>query len=68
MFSDVSTDLLLSNIKEIIENLQTQNDYFQSQVEKLQVENKNLVVSNIDLTNKVKRLEEKVQSQNRWSV
>ena len=58
----------MSNIKEIIENLQTQNDYFQSQVEKLQVENKNLVVSNIDLTNKVKRLEEKVQSQNRWSV
>ena len=33
-------------------------------MEKLQVENKNLTVSNISLTNKVKRLEGKVQSKN----
>ena len=55
---------MLSNLKEIIENLQTQNVYFKSQMEKLQVENKNLTVSNISLTNKVKRLEGKVQSKN----
>ena len=59
---------MLSNLKEIIENLQTQNVYFKSQMEKLQVENKNLTVSNISLTNKVKRLEGKVQSQNHQSV
>ena len=51
-------------MKEIIENLQTQNVCFQSQVQKLQVENKNLSILNINLTNKVKRLEEKAQSQN----
>ena len=67
-FSDVSNqaDLLLTNLKEIIENLQTQNVYFQGQVENLQVENKNLTVSNINLTNKVKLLEEKFQSQIFW--
>ena len=58
----------MSNLKEIIENLQSRNVYYQSQVEKLQVENKNLTVSNICLTNKLKRLEGKVQSQNFWSV
>ena len=59
---------MLSNLKEIIENLQTQNVYFQSQVEKLQVENKNLSILNMNLTNKVKRLEGKVESQSCWSV
>ena len=59
-FVDVTSQasLLLVNLKEIIANLQTEKVYLKSQVEKLQVRKKQLVISNKSLSYKVFCLEE----------
>ena len=55
IFLDVTihASLLMGNLKEIIEKLQAEKNYFKNQVEKLQVEKKLLVVSNKNLLNEV---------------
>ena len=61
---DVSNQasVLLINLKEIINKLQSEKNYFKTQVVKLQVEKKQLVISNKKLTNKVNMLEKGLQS------
>ena len=54
--------VLLINLKEIINKLQSEKNYFKTQVVKLQVEKKQLVISNKNLTNKVNMLEKGLQS------
>ena len=44
------------NLKEIIDKLQSENIYFKTQVEILQAENKQLVISNKNLSNEVNSL------------
>ena len=44
------------NLKEIIENLQSENIYFKTQVEILQGENQQLVISNKNLSSEVNSL------------
>ena len=63
MFSDISNqaNLLLTNLKVLVENLQTKKTYFQTQVEKLQIEKKQLIVSNKKLSNKVISLEDYIK-------
>ena len=46
------------NLKEIIDKLQSKNIYFQTQVEILQSENKQLVISNENLSIEVNSLKE----------
>ena len=46
------------NLKEIFEKLQTEKNYFKDQVEKLQIENKQLIISNKNLSNEVNCLKE----------
>ena len=64
LFVDVSNQasVLLLNLKEIIDKLQLEKNYFKTQVVKLQVEKKQLVISNKNLTNKVNMLEKGLQS------
>ena len=52
------------NLKEIIEKLQSDNFYFQTQVENLQTENKQLTLSNKNLFNEVNSLKEKLKIKN----
>ena len=54
-FLDISNqaNLLLVNLKEIIEKLETERNYFKNQVEKLQIEKKQLIISNKNLSNEV---------------
>ena len=61
---DVSNQasVLLINLKEIINKLQSEKNYFKTQVVKLQVEKKQLVFLNKNLTNKVNMLEKGLQS------
>ena len=61
---DVSNQasVLLINLKEIINKLQSEKNYFKTQVVKLQVEKKQLLISNKNLTNKVNMLEKGLQS------
>ena len=63
MFSDISNqaNLLLTNLKVLVESLQTKKTYFQTQVEKLQIEKKQLIVSNKKLSNKVISLEDYIK-------
>ena len=65
LLTDVSNqaNLLLINLKEIIDNLQTERNYFKIQVEKLQSEKQQLIISNKNLSNKVDCLEEKMQTE-----
>ena len=55
---DVSNqaNLLLTNLKEIIEKLQAKNISFQNQLKKLTIENRQLIVSNKKLSNEVNYL------------
>ena len=59
LFVDVSNQasVLLINLKEIINKLQSEKNYFKTQVVKLKVENKQLTISNKNLTTKVNMLE-----------
>ena len=64
LFTDVSnqTNVLLLNLKEIVEKLQAERNYLKTQVENLQFEKKQLIVSNKNLSNKVDFLEEKLKT------
>ena len=55
------TNLLLMNLKSIVDKLQSEKAYFKTQVEKLEIEKKQLLVSNENLTNKVNMLEKDLQ-------
>ena len=60
LFLDISNqaNLLLINLKEIIEKLQSEKNYFKTQVEKLQIEKKQLITSNKNLSNELYCLKE----------
>ena len=45
--------LLLESLKEIVQNLQNERNYFKSKVELLEIEKKRLYTSNQNLMNKV---------------
>ena len=66
LFLDVSNqaNLLLSNLKEIIGKLQSDNFYFQTQVENLQIENKHLTISNENLSKELSSLKENLKIKN----
>lgn len=66
LFLDVSNqaNFLLSNLKEIIEKLQSDNFYFQTQVENLQIENKHLTISNENLSKELSSLKENLKIKN----
>ena len=49
--------LLLNNLKLIVDKLQSEKAYFKTQVEKLKVEKKQLIILNKSLTNKAYMLE-----------
>ena len=51
-------NLLLVNLKEIIDKLQAKNTSFQSQVKQLIIENKQLIIANKELCNEVNCLKE----------
>ena len=59
IFLDVSSqaNVLLMNLKQIVDKLQCENTYFKTQVKKLTVEKKHLLDLNKNLTNKVGMLE-----------
>ena len=63
LFLDVlnQANLLLINVKEIIEDLQAKNIQLQNQVKKLTIENKQLIISNQSLTSEVKLLKERLE-------
>ena len=67
---DVSNqaNLLLTNLKEIIEKLQAKNISFQNQLKKLTIENKKLIVSNKKLSIEVNCLQENLKSKQSKSV
>ena len=45
----------------LVDNLQAKTTYFQTQVEKLQIEKKQLIISNKKLSNKVNSLEDYIK-------
>ena len=51
------TCLLHNNLKLIVDKLQSEKAHFKTQVEKLEIEKKHLIISNKSLTNKVEMLE-----------
>ena len=63
MFLDVSnqTNLLLSNLKLIVDNLQSEKTHLKNQVEKLKNEKNQLITSNKNLKNKIDKLEKDLQ-------
>ena len=63
MFSDVSNqaNLLLTNLKVLVDNLQAKTTYFQTLVENLNIEKKQLIVSNKNLSKKVNCLEDYIK-------
>ena len=48
-------------MKVLVDELQAKTIYFQTQVEKLQIEKKQLITSNKRLTNKVNSLEKEIK-------
>ena len=54
----IQADLLLTNLRSIIDKLQFEKDYFKTQVEKLKIEKNKLLILNKNLTNKMTILEE----------
>ena len=54
-------NVLLTNLKEIVDKLLSEKAYYKTQVEKLMIEKKQLIVSNKNLTNKVKMFEKDLQ-------
>ena len=56
------------NLKEIIDKLQSENIYFKTQVEILQSENKQLVISNENLSIEVNSLKEILKTKDSMSV
>ena len=62
-FSDNSNqaNLLLTNLKVLVDNLQAKTTYFQTQVDKLQIEKKQLIISNKKLSNKLYSFEKEIK-------
>ena len=60
---DVSnqTNLLLNNLKLIVDKIQSEKTHLKNQVEKLIIEKKQLISSNKKLTNKIDMLEKDLQ-------
>ena len=54
--------MLLVNLKEIIDKLQSEKSYLKTQVAKLQLEKKQLIILNKNLSIKVNPLEDKLKS------
>ena len=54
-------DLLLTNLKQVIDKLQKQNKFFQIKVKELKVQKEQLVIWNKNLLDKVDFLEENVK-------
>ena len=54
--------VLLMNLKEIIIKIQSEKNYLKTQVVKLKVENKQLITSNKNLTNKIYLFKKDLQS------
>ena len=54
-FTDVSdqANILLVNLKEVIGKLQAERNYFKTQVEKLQIEKKQILILNQNLSNRL---------------
>ena len=48
----------MGNLKEIIKKLQSEKNYFKTQVEKLKIERKQLIISNKNLSNEVSCLQD----------
>ena len=48
-------------MKVLVDELQAKSTYFQTQVEKLQIEKKQLIISNKKLSNKVNNLENEIK-------
>ena len=63
-FTDISNhaNILLVNLKEIIDKLQSERNNFKTQVEKLQFEKQQLVILNKNLSNIVNCLEETLKT------
>ena len=61
---DTSTqaNLLLTNLKEVIEKLQSEKNFYKTKVEFFKVDNKRLNVVNKKLIEKVKCLEDKLET------
>ena len=57
----MKANLLLFNLEEVVVKLQSERNFFKTQVEKLQIENKKLFVSNKNLSVEVKYLREKLK-------
>ena len=51
----------MKNLKVLFDNLQAKTTYFQTQVEKLQIEKDQLLISNKKLSNKVNSLEKELK-------
>ena len=51
----------MTNLKVLVDELQAKTTYFQTHVEKLQIEKKQLIISNKKLSNKVNSLEKKIK-------
>ena len=51
----------MKNLKVLFDNLQAKTTYFQTQVEKLQIEKDQLLFLNKKLSNKVKSLEKEIK-------
>ena len=54
--------MLLINLKEVIDKLQAERNYFKNQVEKLQIEKQQLVISNHNLSKRIVCLEEELKT------
>ena len=61
---DTSTqaNLLLTNLKEVIEKLQSEKNFYETKVEFLKIDNKRVYVVNKKLIEKVKCLEDKLET------
>ena len=60
---DVSnqTNLLLNNLKLIVDKLQSEKAYLKTQVEKVKTEKEQLIISNYNLTNKISMFERDIK-------
>ena len=54
-------NLLLNNLKFIVDKIQSEKTHLKNQVEKLKIEKKQLISSNKNLTNKIHMLERDLQ-------
>ena len=60
--TSTQANLLLTNLKELIEKLQSEKNFYKTKVEFLKIDNKRLYVVNKKLIEKVKCLEDKLET------